>query len=258
MSLLVTTVIHFSRDDLDLVELRLREAKSDALMRGVALLIIRDSQMPRQEDAELQGPLTYRYSIGGVAAQGSEIPSSGMLSLVSASAEELADLMQSVARVSPAEAQALAERYVAYREETLILDRSQLLAIPGLRKQIYDAIKPWVHALGAGTWLAERAPDELKSFLESAGVLTSGEGAQPQRDSASGEIVGDAGGVCTALTFECLDSQEGAGQSFRLFEVQLTFQDQDILTRRFWVAGSGVMPGVIEQSALYRSTSGAL
>ena len=258
MSLLVTAVIHFSRDDLDLVELRLREAKSDALMRGIALLILRDSQMPREDDTESQGPLTYRYSMGGVAAQGREIPSSGLLSLVSASVEELAGLMQSVARVSPAEAQTLAKRFVTYREETLILDRSQLLAVPGLRKQIYDAVKPWVHALGAGTWIAGSAPDELRSSLESAGVLGLGEDSQGQGGSASAAVAGGAGGACTALTFECLDSQEGAGASFRLFEVQLTFPDQDILTRRFWVGGSSLMPGVIEQSALYRSTSGAL
>lgn len=258
MSLLVTTVIHFSRDDLDLVELRLREAKSDALMRGVALLIMRDSQMPSQEETEPQGPLTYRYSMGGVAAQGREIPSSGMLSLVSTSVEELAGLMQSVARVSPAEAQALAESFVAYREETLILDRSQLLAVPGIRKQIYDAIKPWVHALGALTWVAGDAPDELRSVLESAGVLRLDEYSQSHGEIASGAVAGGAGEACTALTFECLDSQQSAGVPFRLFEVQLTFPDQDIMTRRFWVGGSGMMPGFIEQSNLYRSTSGAL
>lgn len=258
MSLLVTTVIHFSRDDLDLVELRLREAKSDALMRGIALLIMRDSQMPRQEETEPQGPMTYRYLMGGVTAEGREIPASGILSLVSTSAEDLAGLMQSLAPISDAEAQVLSERFVAYREETPILDRSQLLAIPGFRKQIYDAIKPWVHALGAGTWLADTAPDELKSSLESAGVLMAGEDSQGQGDTGFGALTGGAGGACTALTFECLDSQEGAGAPFRLFEVQLTFPDQDILARRFWVAGNGTMPGVIEQSALYRPTPGAL
>ena len=81
MALLVTAVIHFSRDDLDLVELRLLEAKSNALVRGVALLIMRDSQMSGEEHTEQQGPTTYRYTIDGVLADGRELPASGVLPL---------------------------------------------------------------------------------------------------------------------------------------------------------------------------------
>ena len=257
MSLLVTTVIHFSRDDLDLVELRLRDAKSDALMRGIALLMIRDSQIPTEENAEESGLVTYQYSIGGVLARGRELPSSGMLSLVSASAEELAALMQSVARVAPGEAFGLAERFVAYRDQTPILDRTQLLSVAGFRKQIYDSIKPWVHALGASAWQAADAPDELKKLMQSASASSPEEVAQSEENSEAKGMMSGAGEACTALTFECLDSQAGSGVSLRLFEVQLSFPDSETLTRRFWVAGGGAMPGVIEQSAIFRSAADA-
>ena len=259
MALLVTAVIHFASDDLDLVELRLLEAKSDALVRGVALLVARESQMSRQEETEQQGPITYRYLIDGVLANGRELPASGVLPLASASAEELAGLMQSVAAISNSEALMLAELFVAYREETPVLHKSQLLSIPGFRKQIYDAIRPWVQALGPGGWQMENAPEELRASLLASGLLDDSDKSQNRSGSASGGLIGGSASPCTALTFECLDNQrQGSGVSFRLFEVKLTFPDSESVTRRVWMSEGSSPPAIIEQSAVYAARVGVL
>lgn len=258
MALLVTAVIHFSRDDLDLVELRLLEAKSNALVRGVALLILRDSQMSGEEQTEQRGPRSYRYTIDGVLANGRELRASGVLPLASASAEELASLMQSVAAISTSEALMLAELFVAYREETPILHKSQLLAIPGFRKQIYDAIRPWVQALGPGEWQMENSPEELKAFLLASGVLVDSEESENPSEGVTGGLASDSGAGCTALTFDCLDSQkQGMGTAFRLFEVSLTFPDSEQVKRRVWVAEGISPPTVIEQSVVFAAQAGA-
>lgn len=258
MALLVTAVIHFASDDLDLVELRLLEAKSDALVRGVALLVARESQMSRQEETEQQGPITYRYLIDGVLANGRELPASGVLPLASASAEELAGLMQSVAAISNSEALMLAELFVAYREETPVLHKSQLLSIPGFRKQIYDGIRPWVQALGPGEWQMENSPEELKASLLASGVLVDADQRENPSEEVTGGLASDSGAGCTALTFDCLDSQmQGMGTAFRLFEVSLTFPDSESVTRRVWVAEDTFPPTVIEQSAVFVAQAGA-
>ena len=59
MSLMVTAVIHFARDDTGMAELRLKEAKSLAISRGAALLAVRDRSIrdatPDKQEADLDG-----------------------------------------------------------------------------------------------------------------------------------------------------------------------------------------------------------
>ncbi|MCH1611121.1 MAG: hypothetical protein L7S53_07425, partial [Luminiphilus sp.] len=107
MSLTVASVIHFAHDDTGMAELRIREAKAQALGRGVAQLLLRDSALAtygaasQGTDPALQteqgGPegeeqtlFTKRYQFGeGWVVTGTLRPSSGFVSLNNADRNEL-------------------------------------------------------------------------------------------------------------------------------------------------------------------------
>ena len=77
MSLMVAAVIHFAHEDTGMAELRVREAKAQALGRGVAYLLLRDALaaheaayqgtspalQPKQGEPESDKPILFTDSI---------------------------------------------------------------------------------------------------------------------------------------------------------------------------------------------------
>ena len=254
MSLMVTAVIHFTRDDLDLVEQRLAEAKASALARGVPLLMIRDEQFMMQTGDDNIGGTSLEYTFGDTRARARELDASGLLSLTSATSDELALLLTSVAGIAEQEASALSDNLVEFRNNTPVIDPSQLLTVPGFTKQIFDQVRPWVHAIADGVWNLDATTSSLRSALIESGSIESSD----ERPSFTGNgLYGGRGQGCTELTFECLDARDSSGVPFRLFEVDVMLPDGNMLTHWLWVSQQQGSVSTIDQATFRGQSRGA-
>jgi len=254
MSLMVTAVIHFTRDDLDLVEQRLAEAKTSALARGVPLLMIRDEQFMMQEGNEDLGGASLEYTFGDVSARVRELDASGLLSLTSATSDELALLLTSVAGIAEQEASALSDNLVEFRSSTPVIDPSQLLTVPGFTKQIFDQARPWVHAIGDGEWNLDATTSALRSSLIESGSI---ESSDEDPSFAGKGLSGGRGKGCTELTFECLDARDSSGVPFRLFEVDVMLPDGTTFSHWLWVSQQQGSVSTIDQATFRGYSRGA-
>lgn len=255
MSLLVAAVIHFAQADVDMVEMRMQEAKGRALVRGAALLMAYEPlPAPGQNDADEALP-ERRFSFSGVELVVSVMDPSGLLSLNSASQEEFAALLVSTGTMSQPEANVVAEAFLDYRTKNPLLDAVQLLEVPGVSKQTFDRLRKWVHTLGSASWSPGAAPSELQTYLAEAGFIeesTPGNKPTPGNSGGpkSGVISSESGSACTALTFDCLDSQQlGGGAQFGLFQVDVTRPELATNRHWVWVSLDGAIPTILEQSA---------
>ena len=138
MSLLVAAVIHFARDDIGMAELRINEAKSQALAQGIALLAVRDQKREAfslvnsesDEGAEekmtnavgvkntgYQAVFTRDYNLEGIASNATVYPANALVSLNSSSEEELFILVNAIGKPVDNRASIIARGIVDYRNQ---------------------------------------------------------------------------------------------------------------------------------------------
>ncbi len=270
MALLVMAVIHFARDDIGSAEQRLREAKSNALARGVALLALRDAalapflwdQSDRGYGRGRQGSedtmtvsdrdssiFSRRYQLSDHIAVATVHPASGFVSLNGAPESELRALFSGIGGASVSEASALAGAVIDYRNQraprSAELDdfpgfrsREELLAVEGMRKVVYDRVKDFVQPFEASSLDISRAPKRLrKLFPNGVNGGQAESGRSGSRNGGSASVAASDG----LVTFESLNRQRAARVSANLFsavivKVQLDTGQSSLY--RVWVSGA--------------------
>ena len=259
MALMVTAVIHFAQSDIQMAELRVSEAKTLAIARGAALVVLRDQVLVVQDDAadeaEAVKPFRREYVlVEGTLASATIRPPNAYTSLNDADIEELAGILRGAGRLAAGTANILAERILDYRDisseaslERLQFDgfraREELLAVEGFPRGAYDLIKDLVHPYRTGALDLSTAGAEVAEALLDEDQLVS-HGNSSSRDRSSGTSGARAGSG--AVTFDAIWEQKrrdsmglGMTDSVRLVEVEVKTDAGAIMRQRIWLSGAG-------------------
>ena len=252
MSLTVAAVIHFARADVAMAELRVREARAQAIGRGVAHLLLRDSAMAAEnpvaspEDATdaagngNRNVFSRSYQIGdGWIVSATLRPSSGFVSLNTADRSELVMLFTQLGGADEIGATAMADGVMKYREEFPgFRYYEELLGVAGASRLVYDRVKVYVHPYRTGALSASAASPKLASLV-----------AEVERDSGNAQdsTPGAEGGpgrgrIEGRITFESiaesLRNPNGAvDQSISAAELAMILPDAAELKQTVWVGG---------------------
>ena len=251
MSLTVAAVIHFAHEDTGMAELRVREAKAQALGRGVAYLLLRDSALAAygaasegadpalqteqgEPESEKQTLFTKQYQFGDDwSVTGTLRPSSGFVSLNNADRDELMMLFTGLGKVSDTNAMAMADGVLEYRNDFPgFRYPEELLAVAGSSRVVYDNVKPYVHAYRTGSLSAGSAPSQLADLAREEGFASSGSGGRPSQNNGSrrGRIEG-------RITFESIaeamrNPDGSADRTISAAEIETTFARGRVSSRR--------------------------
>jgi len=274
MSLLVTAVIHFAQDDIGLAEQRLAEARTEAAARGVALLVARDAALQNFGDAgaprQISGPqstdeigssdedgrsriFTRSYEFGDTFVIASMHPASGFVSLNGGSSEEMRRLFAEIGGVGQAQSANLAGAVIDYRTQrasnTADLEnfpgfraREELLAVQGMRKNIYERVKDYVQPYQRSLLNIDAAPKRLRAVFAGQANQGLGQGA----GSAAGTSGKASGAVRSAasdglVTFESIYRQKAAalaGNDAVAVLVEVVLPDDRLMSYRIWLSDS--------------------
>ena len=258
MSLTVAAVIHFAHEDTGMAELRVREAKAQALGRGVAYLLLRDSALAaygaasegtdpalQTEQGELESEkqtlFTKQYQFGdNWMVTGTLRPSSGFVSLNNADRDELVMLFTGLGKVSDTNAVAMADGVLEYRTDFPgFRYPEELLAVAGSSRVVYDNVKPYVHAYRTGSLSAGSAPSQLADLAREEGFTSSGSGGRPSQNNGSGR-----GRIEGRITFESIaeamrNPDGSADRTISAAEIETTFARGARLEQTVWVSGAG-------------------
>ena len=276
MSLMVTAVIHFARDDIGLSELRINEAKSRALSRGLGFLVSRDIALKQfealragientEEGSELSavagsveqgdetatGPLEYRFEHVSVTA--TVLPASGFVSLNNASEEALFITIVGLGQAESNEAMNIMQGIIDYRNQLSPVSRDmtefsgfrfreELLAVDGVRRAVYDRVKDFVHVHKTMGLDPENAPPELASLFAGERMLADasvgvGGGKSDLNNKASAPL---AAGPVTFDAIYMRRRQAQSGESnVKAVIVNLAFDNGFQSRYRVWMSGSG-------------------
>jgi len=265
MSLMVTAVIHFARDDISLAEVRIKEAKGRALAGGVAYLAVRDAALKALSPSGEAGGLTYGgdegnvaatfdYQFDGIEARATIRPASAFVSLNSGSEEELFTMFVAVGGVEPSRAAAIMRGILDYRDQNAPVSREmsdfkgfrfreELLVTGGMTRQVYDRVKDFVHVHRTSGWDPTEAPTELDAM---ARVQKASSGSSGQKRSVSGRGLGGSAPVRQvegAITFESLYRQKALalgrlGEAIGAVVVELSFEDGGRSKYHVWMSRS--------------------
>jgi hypothetical protein len=270
MSLMVTAVIHFARDDTGMAELRLKEAKSLAISRGAALLAVRDRSMRNAmvdaQGMDLNGEETgengaqqgfnARYEFPDIGSVQVQIrPGSGYVSLNSASAEELAVMFSGIGGVADFQAEQMAMAVLEYREGVTSEagDRTfssgfqyseELLSVPGVGRGVYDKVRRYVHPYRSGAINPNAAPGPLQGLFADdpqAADAVSGVGGDATMNGGGAGSAGASGSARQGLvTFDSIWEEKrqgaGGGGGVAAVEVSLIGASGERTERRVWVS----------------------
>jgi len=263
MSLTVAAVIHFARADTSMAELRVREAEVQAMGRGVAHLLMRDSALaayrayaPTEESGVQQGLdeseqvgqklFTKKYHFGeDWVISGTLRPSSGFVSLNNASRAELMMLFTRLGKVAERDAMAMADGVLAYRAEFPgFRYPEEMLAVPDASRVAYDNVKAYVHTYRTGALAAGSAPTQLAALaIELGNVAEEGfsapgaDGSAPVSGSGPGHIEG-------RITFESIaeairNPNGAADLAISAAELEMSLPGGAQLEQTVWVSGAG-------------------
>jgi len=257
MSLTVAAVIHFARADVAMAELRVREARSQAIGRGVAQLLSRDSAMATQtpavasqeskaEDEAGTGVkagekfFSKRYEFeNGWAVSGTLRPSDGFVSLNTADRGELMMLFTKLGEADEGVAAGLVDGVMEYRMDFPGFRYSEeLLGVEGASRQVYDKIKVYVHPYRTGAMSAAVASPELASL-----VADEGADSGIARDTApEGSDGASRGRIEGRITFESIaeslrNPNGAADRSISAAELVMKLPDASELKQTVWVGG---------------------
>ena len=277
MSLMVTAVIHFARDDIGLSELRVNEAKSRALARGLGYLVSRDialrefessrrgieNEQGRAPDSradegdgiaenESVGPFEYRFErvLGTVFVRSA----SAFVSLNNASEEELFKTLVVLGQAESGDAISMMQGIIDYRNQVSPVSREmndfrgyrfkeELLTTAGMTRSIYDRVKDFVHVHRTNGLDPRSAPPELASIFsgERGGVgsnRTVNDGGSSELSTKASVPLG--GGP---VTFDAIYERRLAARNpeadVRAITVELAFDNGFRSRYLVWMSGSG-------------------
>ena len=255
MSLMVAAVIHFARADIAMAELRLDEARAQALGRGAALLAVRDKTMASQQamlkpsggersqrQDEANERFTKMYDFGGEwRTRVRLVPAAGLVSLNNASDVELSLLFTHVGKATETNAADLAAAVVSYREDFPgFRYPEELLAVEGASRDVYDRVRDMIHPYRTGAISLVDLPEEIREIF----------GDVLKEEAASREASGAGGRVAEGqLTFDLIAERKRnpGGSSDRRIQVAEVFTASasgDTLKQKIWLspeASSAIM-----------------
>ncbi len=189
MTLLVSGITYLARVDTQMAQLHRDRAAAVAAGDGAILLMLaafanRDTSPGEQESTALQG----EYRVGDQSVAVVMVPTPGLVNLNSAPAALLERLFSSAARLPAADATALAQSVVGWRErrdpslpEELggpLLAAEDLLQVPGMSRALWDVLRDHVVVEGGASGSSPDmalAPESLRAALGKPGAATSGE-----------------------------------------------------------------------------------
>ena len=293
MSLLVTAVIHFAQDDIGLAEQRLTEAVSEAVARGAAYLILRDAALALrvgEEAPDLRGPwehgqwyegegekgpydvFSQQYELDGHKVTAALHPASGFVSLGGGSDNELRRLFVALGGVGESEADALVNSVKAYRGQRNSISaqksdlmgfraREELLAIPGMRKAVFDRIKDYVQPYEVSELNVTEAPRQLRALfnnLVTDDVETPPTKARNVRDMSAGSTAAVSNGLVTFESVARYRASSLADNAFAAVLVDVELATGDRASYRIWVLAADNKIVRVEQSAPKRDVEGRL
>ena len=254
MSLMVAAVIHFAHADVAMAELRLDEARAQALGRGAALLAVRDKTMVSQkatlepaggEGSRAQGEGNHRftktYEFGGEWRTRVQLrPAAGFVSLNNASDVELSLLFKHVGKATETVATDLAAAVVRYRENFPgFRYPEELLAIDGASRDVYDRVRNMIHPYRTGALSLADLPEEIRETF----------GDVFEEEIASGEASGAGGRVAEGrLTFEVIAERKRnpggtSDRRIQVAEVSTASASGGTVKQKIWLSSKA--PGVI-------------
>ena len=182
MSLMVAAVIHFARADIGLAELRLEEARHQALGRGLALLAMRDAAMPREPDSGFENgadavskPDSALFTLNltvdsDINARAVVRPASGYISINDAGADELVAFFTYIGRVDAERASLLADEALAVRQmHPGFRYVEELLELPSLKLGEYALLKAHAQPYRTGSLQVGMASSKLKQAFDADG-----------------------------------------------------------------------------------------
>ena len=285
MSLMVTAVIHFARDDIGLSELRINEAKSRALSRGLGFLVSRDIALRQFEElragienteegsrrasaaedvedgaTQALGPFEYRFDrvVGSVTVR----PASGLVSLNNASEEELFRTIVALGLAESGEAIGMMQGIIDYRNQVSPVSRDmtdfrgfrfreELLAVEGLPRAVYDRVKDFVHVHKTMGLDPANAPPGLASLFAGEQMPADTSGAASGGGKSNLNSRASLPLAAGPVTFDAIYARRRLEQSgetnAKAVIVNLSFDNGFQARYRVWMSGSG--------SALIRSES---
>ena len=247
MSLMVAAVIHFARADIAMAELRLDEARAQALGRGAALLAVRDKAMASQQatldpavgersQAPGEGNERFKktYDFGGDWRTRVHLgPAAGLVSLNNASDIELSLLFKHVGKASETDAADLAAAVLTYREAFPgFRYPEELLAIEGASRDVYDRVRGVIHPYRTGALSLADLPPEIR---ESLGDLL-------EEEIASSEGAGVPGRAAEGrLTFDLIAERKRnpggtADRRIQVAEVSTVSASGHTLKQKIWLS----------------------
>ena len=277
MSLMVTAVIHFARDDIGLSELRINEAKSRALSRGLGFLVSRDIALRQFEElragienteeglrragatedvedgaTQALGPFEYRFErvVGSVTVR----PASGLVSLNNASEEELFRTIVAVGQAESGEAIGMMQGIIDYRNQVSPVSRDmtdftgfrfreELLVVEGLPRAVYDRIKDFVHVHNTMGLDPTNAPPELASLFAGEQMLADSSSAASGGGKSNLNSQASLPLAAGPVTFDAIYARRRLAQSgesiAKAVMVNLTFDNGFQSRYRVWMSGSG-------------------
>ena len=267
MSLLVTAVIQFARDDISMAEQRLAEVQSEYIARGVALLALRDLQVDAylepQADENISGDGSgirndndavfqrysgsRRYQFMGHEAVASVYSSSSFVSLNGASKRELAMLFAEVGGVGEALAAQLADAVIAYRlqEDPVSADmdpfpgfryREELLAVAGMRRGVYERTRDYVQVYEAGNLFPPKAPLRLRGVFSNEQSADATASTRKPTNAGHGDANRRSDGL---ISFESIGRERAmqlSGGGVTPVSVDVVLANNNQMSYRVWVA----------------------
>lgn len=262
LTLLVSGVVALSRTDVQLTSLQLGQAQASAAAQGAAHLLMRDLMVAREAgDYDGRGILTRRYRLDDIEILGRAYPVSGLVSLNSASAELLTDLLRYTGGQSQTDAEDLAERVVQWRGGEALTDESgqmteeardnggqgnrvfavpeDLLKVSGVSRALYDRISPALHSNLGGQSRVNPAAAPRPVLL----ALSQGDEARvdfiedSRQDVPPGETADYSGLPASHLS-------EDSGASAYCLEIEVTVSKNRVFQQRIWVDAQSNESGV--------------
>lgn len=274
MSLMVAAVIHFAHQDTGMAELRVREARAQALGRGVAYLLLRDKALaaytaasqgadpalqPEQGEPESDKPtlFTKQYQFDQEwVVTGTLRPSSGFVSLNDADRNELMMLFTGLGKVDDKDAMAMIDGVLTYRTDFPgFRYPEELLAVTGSSRVVYDNVKPYVHAYRTGPLSADSAPSQLADLARNEADAASVAAGPPASPGKSGR-----GGIEGRITFESIAESMrnpgGVARSVSAAELEIILSGGEKLAQTTWVSGQGTGEVLRSGSVMFNKNRG--
>ena len=277
MSLMVTAVIHFARDDIGLSELRINEAKSRALARGLGYLVSRDRALEEFQslrrgaesegedasgsrgrgnarEAQRQQAGSFDYRFDRVSGTATIRPPSSLVALNNASEEELFRTLVALGQAESGQAMNIMRGIIDYRNQASPVSRQmtdfrgyrfkeELLTTGGMTRSVYDRVKDFVHVHRTAGLNAKDAPPALAAIFAGektaygAALGVGGDGGADLKSASSAPLA--AGPVTFDSVYEARRAARNPEADVNAVTVQLSFDNGFQSRYLVWMSGSG-------------------